>query len=54
MTPENGAEAVRRVRPYAVDVSSGVETDGEKDPRRIEAFVRAVREVDRELQEVRR
>jgi phosphoribosylanthranilate isomerase len=54
LTPENVADAIRQARPYAVDVSSGVETDGEKDPRKVAAFVRAVRQVDLELQEVRR
>lgn len=47
LTPENVAEAIRVVRPYAVDVSSGVErTAREKDHARIDAFVRAVRAAD--------
>ena len=43
LTPENVGEAIARVRPWAVDVSSGTETDGRKDHARVRAFIQAVR-----------
>jgi phosphoribosylanthranilate isomerase len=44
LTPDNVAEAVRRVRPYGVDVNSGVEArPGRKDPARVARFVREAR-----------
>ena len=50
LTPDTVAEVVRAVRPWAVDVSSGVErVRGEKAPERVEAFVRAVRRADAEI-----
>ena len=45
--PDNVAEAVRRFRPYAVDLSSGAETDGWKDPEKMVRCVQAVREAGR-------
>jgi len=47
LTAENVGQAIRAVRPWAVDVSSGVEASrGTKDPRRIVDFIRSVRRED--------
>jgi phosphoribosylanthranilate isomerase len=43
LSPANIRTAMDTLHPYAVDVSSGVETNARKDPRKMEAFVRAVR-----------
>ncbi|MQG87757.1 MAG: phosphoribosylanthranilate isomerase [SAR202 cluster bacterium] len=42
LKPENVQSAIDKLAPWGVDVASGVETDGMKDPKRIRAFVKAV------------
>ena len=43
LTPDNAADAVKQLHPFAVDVSSGIETGGTKDKEKMAAFVAAVR-----------
>ena len=47
LTPENVHGAIEQLRPFGVDVASGIEmTPGVKDPRKMKAFVDAVRRAD--------
>ncbi len=46
LDPQNVVKLVEEVRPWGVDVSSGVETNDRKDPARIKAFIEAVRKAE--------
>lgn len=45
LNPDNVAQAVKEYHPYGLDISSGVETDGWKDPQKIETCIRRIRNV---------
>ena len=50
LTAENVGEAIGTLRPWGVDVVSGVEArPGKKDPEKLRAFVKAVRAADRKV-----
>ena len=45
LTAENVAEAIEVVKPFGVDVASGVETDGVKDEQKMRAFVAQAKQI---------
>ena len=46
LNPDNVSDAVKALKPYAVDVSTGIETDGVKDREKMAAFANAVRKAE--------
>ena len=50
LTPQNVERAIGLARPWAVDVSSGVESEGVKDMSKIQGFIEAVRRADGALE----
>lgn len=47
ITPENITQILTNVKPYAIDVSSGVETDGFKDPKKIKDIMEIIRKYNK-------
>lgn len=52
LTPANVGNAINKVRPYAVDVSTGVETAGKKDEQKIREFIKVAKNTTFELPEM--
>ena len=46
LSPANAADAIRRVRPFGLDLCSGLRTEGRLDPAKLKAFMSAVRGAD--------
>ena len=46
LNPDNIGDVIKKIKPWGVDVSSGVETGGEKDMNKIKDFIKAAREAD--------
>ena len=51
LTPENVGKLVQQVKPRGVDVSTGVETGGQKDSSKIREFIRTVRQAERNVRQ---
>lgn len=49
LNPSNVGEAIRTVRPFGLDLCSGVRTGGQLDPEKLKAFVRAVQTADQQV-----